>query len=83
MNRSQKRKLSVDLKKIAQAELEIDTLFNQLIHSDNSEMTYNNAFNICNELWQKICKVLDKELKYTKPNEKYFYENYKPIEKEA
>lgn len=83
MNRIQRRKLSVDLKKIAQAQLEVDILFNQLIHSDNSEMTYNNAFKICNELWQKICKVLDKELKFIKPNEKYFYENYKPIEKEA
>ena len=80
LNRKNKREIEREYMEVAKAQDEIDTLFNDMIFG--SESSYKEAFKICNEVWQKVCKELNKKLKYTKANEKYFYETYKPLEKE-
>lgn len=81
LKRRYKREVEREYMKVANAQDEIDSLFNEMIFF--SESSYKDAFNLCNEIWQKICKQLNKILKYTKANEKYFFDTYKPLEKEA
>ena len=81
LKRTHKREIEREYMKVAEAQNEIDDLFNRLIFQ--TDCSYKEAMNTCNELWQKICKKINPKLKLTKANERYVFETYKPLEKEA
>lgn len=80
-NRSQKRKLAFELRRNLAEFDKVEQAFIKEIFTDNNR-DYEYSYNWYNQEWQMLLQWMgaNKMFKYTVPNDKYFVNNYYPIE---